>query len=294
MTLEELFALYRLKKLRFKSENTIRLYGHTLRSYARTLGRTPTIADLDSELIEMHMDGVVKRGRSPATANKDRGQLLALWRFAAEKRLVEQWPQIQAMTEPEIVPLGWLPEELQRLMAACANAKGDIAGIPSSVWWASLVAVLLDTGERIGAVTPLQKEHFQNGWILCPATFRKGRKRDRLYRLQPATVKLLKQMVKASPSTNDLFPWDRSKTYIYKRFSEILIKADLPTDKRSKFHRIRRTVASAVTAAGGDATAALDHASPKTTKKYLDPRIVGSVPVSDIVGKYVTQKKKAS
>lgn len=294
MTLEELFDMYRLKKLRFKSDNTVRLYRHTLRSFGRTLGRTPTIADLDSDLIEWHMDGVVKRGCSPASANKDRGQLLALWRFAAEKRIVEQWPQIQAMTEPEIVPLGWLPEELQRLMAACGSAKGRIASVTASVWWTALVSVLLDTGERIGAVRPLQKHHFQNGgWILCPAVFRKGRKRDRLYQLQPDTVNWINRLLKENPHGDDLFPWDRSQTYIYRRFSEILKAADLPTDKRSKFHRLRRTVASAVTAAGGDATAALDHASPKTTKKYLDPRIVGSVPVSDIVGKYILKKNKA-
>ena len=49
MTLTELFDLYRSKKLRFKSENTVRLYRHTLAAFERFLGHLPTIADLDSE-----------------------------------------------------------------------------------------------------------------------------------------------------------------------------------------------------------------------------------------------------
>lgn len=52
-------------------------------------------------------------------------------------------------------------------------------------------------------------------------------------------------------------------------------------------------MASAVTAAGGDATAALDHASPKTTKKYLDPRIVGAVSVSDILASYLANPRQS-
>jgi len=292
MTLNELFEIYRMKQLRFKSDNTVRLYRHTLKSFARTLGRTPTIRDLDSDLIEIHMEAIIKRGGAPASANKDRGQLLALWRFAAAKRIVEQWPTIAIMKEPEIVPMGWMPDEAQSLIDACKLAPGLVAGVPAGLWWSALVSILMDTGERIGAIRPLQKNHLQGGYLLVPAAFRKGQRRDRLYSLQPVTIELVKRTVAANKTTDDIFPWDRSETYIYRRFNSILKSAGLPTDRRSKFHRIRRTVASAVTAAGGDATAALDHASPKTTKKYLDPRIVGSVSVSDILAAYLANPGK--
>jgi integrase len=287
MTLDQLFELYKSKQLRFKSDNTVRLYRHTLKSFARTIGRPPTIHDLDSDLIEMHMEAIIKRGGSPASANKDRGQLLALWRFAAAKRIVEQWPTIAIMKEPEIVPMGWLADEAAKLLNACRNATGFIASVPAGLWWVALVSILLDTGERIGAIRPLQKHHLQGGYLLVPAAFRKGQRRDRLYSLQPSTVDVIKQVLQSNKGSDEMFPWDRSETYIYRRFSTILESAGLPTDRRSKFHRLRRTVASAVTAAGGDATAALDHASPKTTKKYLDPRIVGSVSVSNILAAYL-------
>jgi len=71
-----------------------------------------------------------------------------------------------------------------------------------------------------------------------------------------------------------------------------LAAAGLPTDRRSKFHRIRRTVASAVAEAGGNPSEALDHASPKTTKRYLDPRIVGTQPVDSILANYLANPRK--
>jgi integrase len=292
MTLNELFELYRAKQLRFKSDNTVRLYRHTLKSFTITLGRVPTIADLDSDTVELHMERIIKKGGSPASANKDRSQLLALWRFAAAKGIVTLWPTVAIMREPETVPMGWMPHEVTSLLNACKQADGTIGSVHASLWWTALVRVLLDTGERIGAVRPLKKTHLQGGWLLVPAEFRKGRRRDRLYPLQPPTVQSVLAVSNANRVDDLIFHWDRADTYIYARFSEILERAGLPTDSRSKFHRIRRTVASAVAQAGGDPTAALDHASPKTTKKYLDPRIVGSVPVSDILARYLENPKQ--
>jgi integrase len=147
--------------------------------------------------------------------------------------------------------------------------------------------ILLDTGERIGAIRALKKEHFQGNWLLVPAALRKGNKRDKLYQIQPETIRLVVELIERNKDDDKLFPWDRCETYIYNRYKDILKRAKLPADRRSQFHRIRRTVASAVAGAGGDASAALDHASPRTTKKYLDPRIVGGVKPSDIMAAFL-------
>lgn len=61
---------------------------------------------------------------------------------------------------------------------------------------------------------------------------------------------------------------------IWRKIGEVLERAGLPTDSKSKFHRIRRTVASYYEAAGGNATELLGHSSRKITEKYLDRRIV--------------------
>jgi len=292
MTLQDLFQLYRSKRLRFRSDNTLRLYNHTLNSFGRTLGRVPTIDDLSNDAVADHMSRVTRDGRSPATANKDRSQLLALWRFAATHRIVDHWPDVQSMREPEIVPMGWMPDELAAILASARGMTGTVVDIPASVWWESLIRCLVDTGERIGAIMQLKRCHWQGEWLLVPAAMRKGQRRDRLYPISPPTAEGLKTLCGRRASTSPIFPWELSDTYIYRRFDVLLASAGLPTDRRSKFHRIRRTVASAVAEAGGNPSEALDHASPKTTKRYLDPRIVGTQPVDSILANYLANPRK--
>jgi len=292
MKLTELFDLYQAKRLRFKSPNTLRLYGHTIRSFAKTLGRSATIDDLTSDQVERHMSRIISGGGSPASANKDRSQLLAMWRFAATHRIIDRWPDVQIANEPEIVPLGWLPGDLDKLLAAAESERGFLGPVPARLWWSALFRVLLATGERIGAIASLKKHHLQGDWLLAPAEFRKGKRRDRLYPLGVEAAQAVRDLIAANKVDDRIFPFPYASTYLYKKLDAVLRRAGLPTDRRSKFHRMRRTVASAVAQAGGDPTAALDHASPKTTKKYLDPRIVGAVPVADILAAYLASPRK--
>lgn len=291
MTLYNLFDQYKAKRLLFRSENTVRLYLHTIRSFGKTLGRTPTLEDLTSDNVEMHMARIIQKGGSPASANKDRSQLLALWRFAAVHKLVDTWPEVQMAVEPDQVPMGWMPDEIDRLFAAAAKESRKIGYVQASVWWTALFHTLFATGERVGAILQLAPRHFQGHYLLVPAAFRKGRRRDRLYSLTDAATASLAELRAQSKKGTQLFPFPYSSTYVYKRLNVILQRAGLPCDRKSKFHRVRKTVASAVAQAGGDPTAALDHASPKTTKKYLDPRIVGDVAVANIMEHYVNSAK---
>jgi integrase len=55
---------------------------------------------------------------------------------------------------------------------------------------------------------------------------------------------------------------------------KIVRDAGLDAGRGFRFHAIRRSTASHFAAQGGDATAALDHSSPRLTRRwYLDPRI---------------------
>lgn len=59
----------------------------------------------------------------------------------------------------------------------------------------------------------------------------------------------------------------------YYHLRAILGLAGLPTDRRSMFHRIRRTHATHLYVRGGDPTQSLGHASDAMTRAYyLDPR----------------------
>lgn len=285
MKLFELLELYERKRLRLSSENTLRLYRHSIKAFQATLAREGTTDDLIDDNLDEHMARLIRSGLAVATANKDYAQITAIWRFANRNRLCNTWPNVQPYPEPERVPLGWLPGELERLFESIELEDGRIFSAPAKLWWRTLLLVLLDSGERIGAIKQLKRSSIHGNCLLVAAQYRKGKTRDKLFTLSPDTLESLKNLL-SSHRRDELFPWDRSETYIYYKFNKILERADLSSDRRSKFHRIRRTVASAVKNQGGDATAAMDHSSSKTTQRYLDSRIVGETPTSKLVANW--------
>ena len=282
MTLLELFELYARKRLRVASPHTIRLYRHSINAFEVTLDRQATTDDLIDDNLDDHMARLIKAGLAVATANKDYAQITTIWRFANRNRIVDTWPNVRPYPEPERVPLGWMPNDLLKLFLSIKEEPGSICSAPACLWWKTLILVLLDCGERIGAVRQLTRDSIQGNCLLVSAGFRKGKTRDKLFALEPETMESLRILLIAH-RRKELFPWDRCQTYVYNRYKKILERAGLSVDRRSKFHRIRRTVASAVKNQGGDATAAMDHANSKTTLRYLDPRIVGETPTSKLV-----------
>lgn len=286
MTLTTLFEQYARKHLRGKSENTLRLYRHTIGTFAKFLKREPTIQDLDADLIQDFIWHVVKSGRSIATANKDRAQLCCLWNYAAKNRIVDKYPDVPVIPEPDRVPMAWMPDELKRILQAAKTESQPVGEVSGKLWWTAMLLIILDSGERIGAVRNLPRNALRGDHLLVPAEIRKGKTRDRLYKLSTETVESINQLL-ATHQDKVMFPFPYSETYLYRRYKQLLSRAKLPMGRQNNFHMLRKSVASAVASVGGDATAALDHASPKTTKQYLDPRIVGGVDVSAILSAYL-------
>lgn len=262
-------------KLRGRRLRTFSLYETTLRNFAKYLDRAPLLSDLTDDTVTRYLAWFRARGRAPQSVNKEHANLTAIWRFANRRGVLSSWPTVGRDPEPEREPQAWLESELRRLFAACDKERQLIAKIPGAAWWRALLLVLWDTGERIGAVVSLrwQDVDLSGGWITCLAETRKGGRHDRLYRLAPETIVALKAIKKAPGLC---FPWPYTRTYLWDRLGIICERAGLPSDSRSKFHRIRRTVASYYEAAGGNATELLGHSSRKTTMRYIDKRIVGT------------------
>jgi integrase len=272
--------------LRSRSPRTKCLYETTIRNFRAYLKRDPELTDLQDLSVNGFLGWLKSRDLSPFTINKERSNLLAIWRFAARKSYVKDWPDVPTETEPETIPMAWQADEIQRLFAAANKALGLYAGVPCAQWWKMLLLVLWDTGERIGAIRNLAWPNvdLRRGWLHVPAKFRKGGRSDKLYKLSPETLIVLRESKKSRPR-DLIFPWPYSETYLWRMFGKLLDSAGLESDARSKFHRLRRSVASHYEAAGGDATELLGHSERKvTTKHYLDPRIVGvAKPACDLL-----------
>jgi integrase len=262
--------------LRGRSKKTIDLYLISLRSFGKFLERPPRLSDLNDATVNRYLCHFRELPRRPATVNKERANLTAIWRFACRKGYLNVWPDVPKEVEPDIVPVAWMPEDLSRLFAQAEKMPGTIGGVPAGKWWTALLLVCWDTGERIRAILDLQWTDLDltNRWMVAPARTRKGGRSDEAYHLHPDTVAALR--VIHSRHRKEVFPWPHHPTYIWQKFGRVLRLAGLPHDRKSKFHRIRKSVGSYVKAAGGDPTEALRHRDSRVTRAYLDPRIVPS------------------
>jgi integrase len=277
-------TVYQPMRLGGRSERTIALYLTTLRAFGRFLGRQPLLSDLNDLAVAQYLASGRKRKLSPHTVDKERDQLCALWRFACDRNMVKDRPNVQKEIVPKRLPQAWLDHELRALFKAIDELPGWLEGVRACHWWRALHLVIWDSGERISAVMDLRWEHvdLKGGWLRVPAELRKGKGADKVFKLHEETVKALRTI--QSPEREALFPWPFGRTYLWQKYEPILKAAGLPTSGQFKFHRLRRSVASFFEAAGGDATELLGHSARSVTRKhYLDERIVKPKQASDLL-----------
>ena len=262
------------------SDRTVKLYGFTLRSFGDFLGsedgsgyREPTTADLEQYKVARFLAWRL-REREPATAAKDRAQLRALWAWAWAEALpgVSRGPSMRRIVVPERVPEAWTEEQMRALVISASQELGTMGGVKAAAWWRALFLVCYDTAERASAAMSLRYADVRGTLVVFRAEDRKGRRRDIARTISADTALAIDEI--ADPSRELVFPCDIQPSSLYYRFDRILKRAGLPTDRWSKFHRIRKTSASYYEASGGSAQHLLDHSSPAVTRRYLDPRIV--------------------
>lgn len=276
MLLSDFFQnVYRPLRLLNRSKRTVQLFQYTIRLFGESLGRPATIADLSDLVVANHLSRLLDAGRKPSGVNKERRQLVALWNLAAKKRLVDQFPVLPTVHEPEQLAKAWTMEELWRIRMSCNMQPGDYCGVPAKRWWLAMHHVLFATGERITAVTQLRWKDITGNVVVFPAEYRKGSKRASVATLTKAAIESL-DLIRV-PQRELVFPWPYQFSYLYNIYRDILKRAELESDSRSMFHRMRRSHATHLKIAGGDPTASLGHASPATTARYIDQRMIPNV-----------------
>lgn len=282
MTLTELLV-DQYAPLKGIEDRTITIYGFTISKWGEFLGREPTVEnDLCDELAIAKFLAHRLRTRSVGTAAKDRCQLHALAEFAFRKGLMKTCPQMRPIRVPERVPQAWLTDEFRRLLAACDGEEGQIVGVPARLWWRAALLTCYELGERIGGILGIEWGDITPQGIIVRAEERKGKRRDIYRTISPECY----AAIEATRTDRRLvFDWDRAYSTIWGKLGKICERAGLPNDRCSKFHRIRKTTASYAAAAGLNAQAVMDHASPLTTRKYLDPRIVQPQDIHSVLPK---------
>lgn len=271
------------------SDETKRQYGFALDNFDESLGRPASLTDLNDDTLVM-MTTWMQRQRhngkprfAVKTINERTGRLRAFWSFMFRKGHVPTFPTFGRLREPKRIPVAWKRHELDVLIEACANQEGLLGDVFACNWWLSLHLCMWDcAGERITAMVSSRWEWIRDEWLTIPAEARKGKGEDMAYRLSAESLAAL-ELIRA-PRRPLIWPWPYCKPELWTKYKKIRKAAGLATDRRSSFHRMRRSVASHFEAAGGNATKLLRHSTRKVTEdSYLDPTIVGDTQSADLL-----------
>lgn len=281
MTLIDLFSR-EYAPLRQLGAKSINCYMVSLRHFNRHLGE-PARLDHLTDLTVARFLAARERETCRATAARDRVQLLALWRYAARKRMKDSagemlaFPEVPIMRAPTRVPVAYTSDDVALLIREARRFTGTIAGIPEADWWSSLLLCLWESGERINAVlhTKWREVDTAGKRITFRAETRKNQTRDIDRQISLTLASWLSGRIQNA--NNLVWPWDRNHCRLWGRLQGIASRARV---QYRGFHGIRRAAVSyAEAACPGAGQKLADHSSPAiTAKSYLDPRIVPQGP----------------
>jgi integrase len=270
-----LTQIYVPLKLRGRSQESIRLLRHAITQFSRWLGRPAVLEDCDDLVVSQFL---AKRGEklAPESVARERSGLLAIWNLAQARGMVRLRPCVSTELVPERTPRALTEEELARLFAVAERSTGWVGPVPAKVFFPTLIAVLFYSGERITATLSIARDRYRRPWLIVPPHTRKGKKRERIYELPPWVCDMLDEMLSYHRAERVFF-WGATMTALRKRWKTLTRRAGLGEGRDVQFHVLRRSTASHLDAAGGDATAYMGHSSDTVTRRsYLDVRITGA------------------
>lgn len=244
------------------------------------------VSDLSEVLVVSHLKSLLAAGLSPSTVNTRRGALLTIWKHAYRKGFNENDPQradIDRAMEPTRRPVAWSIEHLKVMLQQAERIKrrGRCNFGPRE--WRALILLLYYTGLRIKAALQLRTCDLCGDILTVPHSIQKDKEELR-FRLPEHLVHLLRSLPRPEAErhgrkiANYLIPWPWALHDSQAKLTHHILKpSGLPTDRRHKFHAIRRTVATIIAHRKGKEAArdVLGHSCLSVTEKYLaDPSTV--------------------
>lgn len=233
-----------------------------------------TLDELDDDAIAEFARKLLDAGRAPRTVNGRVGHLLTLWRWAHRKGKCANPPsEWEPLAVPKRLPKAWMPDEMERLLAAAEAAPVRRTWTPRH--WRALILTAYDTSLRIGALLDVPRENLAaDGWLTVPAELQKG-KAETAQPLSDDTQHAIAQL----PWRERLFDWPYHRRAVWTFFrSDVLVPAGLPSGRRDLFHKLRRTSYTQVYARLSP-QAATQHAAHTSDLScvYLDPVLAAKI-----------------
>lgn len=227
-------------------------------------------------LLDKNLAGFIQHrrrlGRAETTVERETAKLFTLARHAANLGLVPE-PHFRVKKASVEAPIAFMRHEVRALFRATRRYTRNVGHVPGDIYFTAVLLVCWDTAERIGAILKIRKSDIdlRGRWVTIRVRKQRGAPITR--RIRRDTARAIRRLLEHHDS-EELFQVIGEKS-LYYHLNQLLKAAGLPTDRRHKFHCLRRSHASWLYRAGGDATTSLDHASEDITRRfYLDPRVI--------------------
>lgn len=288
-------STYRTQQLLSAAQSTIDDYESMFNRIDESLGRELLLVELDDEHAADYLFWYRQQGRALATVEKHRRYLHALANYAASARqkAIPEPLSLRRIKAPKREPLAWSEEEMEVLLEHAAALKGTIEGVPRGAWWEALLCVILYCGVRI---TPAMRLRWQDVYMSEKyALFRAENQKQAADQTLPFPEFAAERLAAIRyPERALVFPWpydrnQRTWRTLQRHFAKYILKpAGLAHDRKSKFHRIRKTTATQLTnwVSEEAAVRVMGHSSPQVTREsYIDrsksrgPRPCDALPI---------------
>ena len=257
-----------------RSNETRRLLRISTSRFAEFLGRECDAADLTDRNLAAYMQHRRSMGIAETTLERETAKLLTLARYAALCGLTPP-PRMRLVKSPLGAPVALLRHEVRALWKAAAGYQTAVGGVSGHLYMTALLDTLWDTGSRLGAVYAITRGDIDlaGRWVTLRTL--KGGGAVQVRQVRRATAKSLAKLLAASAGPRPFAVFGHQSS-LYHHLNKLLAVAGISVDRRHKFHCLRRSHASWLYRAGGDATQSLGHATEATTRKYyLDCRVIG-------------------
>lgn len=184
--------------------NSAYQFRHSIDLFGRFLGQQATLADLEPHTVS-HWLAHLEADHSPRSVAGHRTNIMAFWRWLAERGDVQAPRQVRRVRKPDPCPVAWTLDELRQLLRAAETFQHQMPdGSSSSVYFSALVRTAYESGLRRSDLFLLRHEQIRHGGAIQMVQHKTGHTHQP--RLTSKTMDLIAQIARnpplAWPSTN--------------------------------------------------------------------------------------------
>lgn len=253
------------------------------------VGHPVDFDELSKDLLLGWLKALAKKGQAAATINGKRSAILCLWQAAYGDGLAPEPPrarEIPTKRAPRRLPNSWTVEQMAAIVTHCRRVTGTFrySGIRKADFLSSLVLFQYDTATRLGASLAVRPQDLDLATGLV--YLRSETAKTGLEQAHWLSADTLNAIARHWAADRDfVWPWGPNRHGLWSALRAVLKASGLPSDRRSMFHRFRRTTATILTGKVGisAASAALGHTSEAMTRRYVDPANLPAVRPIDVL-----------